>query len=80
MVDMGLWSMFIPMIPCASFVLLYVDCLNFSLHPSILSHCFISLPTDFPSSLAKLIAGILGITCLVLTYVVARMISSLPCE
>ncbi|XP_047597481.1 NKG2-C type II integral membrane protein-like [Lutra lutra] len=28
----------------------------------------------------KLIAGILGITCLVLAYIVARMISSLPCS
>ncbi|XP_045867749.1 NKG2-A/NKG2-B type II integral membrane protein-like [Meles meles] len=35
---------------------------------------------DLPSSLAKLTAGILGITCLVLTYVVARMINSLPCS
>uniref|UniRef100_A0A7N5K547 Uncharacterized protein n=1 Tax=Ailuropoda melanoleuca TaxID=9646 RepID=A0A7N5K547_AILME len=35
---------------------------------------------DLPLSLEKLIAGILGITCLVLTYVVSRMISSLPCS
>ncbi|XP_008695664.1 NKG2-A/NKG2-B type II integral membrane protein isoform X1 [Ursus maritimus] len=35
---------------------------------------------DLPLSLEKFIAGILGITCLVLTYIVARMISSLPCS
>ncbi|XP_032203645.1 NKG2-A/NKG2-B type II integral membrane protein-like, partial [Mustela erminea] len=35
---------------------------------------------DLLSSLEKLIAGILGTTCLVVTYTVARMISSLPCS
>ncbi|XP_027975608.1 NKG2-A/NKG2-B type II integral membrane protein-like [Eumetopias jubatus] len=34
---------------------------------------------DLPSSLEKLIAGICGITCLVLIYIVAR-IGSIPCS
>uniref|UniRef100_A0A8C4M5W6 NKG2-A/NKG2-B type II integral membrane protein-like n=1 Tax=Equus asinus asinus TaxID=83772 RepID=A0A8C4M5W6_EQUAS len=49
-------------------VLLYVNCINDYLHLSFLS-VYNSLPVDLLSSSEKLIAGILGIFCLVLMYI-----------
>ncbi|XP_045868594.1 NKG2-C type II integral membrane protein-like isoform X3 [Meles meles] len=69
--------MFVPMISHASLVFMYVNCLNFSLHPFSLFHLS---PHKFAVISREAPCWDLGIICLVLTYIVARMISSLPCR
>lgn len=47
--------------------------------PSNVSMCF-SLAADAPPPPEKLMAGVLGVVCLILVFTVARVILLLPCK